>query len=80
MNIIGLGGIEAEGRYMHASTIKAAVNKKFKDVKIIEVKKHKFGMFSVIVSKEMPKSVKKGYVFGEFDGGVVKLDNKITWS
>lgn len=77
MSIIGLGGV---GSYMHSSTIKAAVNKKFKDVKIIEIKKHKFGMFSVKVSKEMPRSVKYGYVFGEFYGGTAKLDNKITWS
>ena len=33
MSIIGLGGV---GSYMHSSTIKAAVNKKFKDVKIDE--------------------------------------------
>ena len=76
MNITGLGGI---GSYMHSSTIKAAVNKKFKDVKIIEIKKYKFGMFSVKVTKQMPRSVKHGNIFGEFDEGGINLDSKITW-
>ena len=77
MGIIGLGGI---GSYMNTSTIKTAVKKKFKDVEVVEVKKYKFGMFSVKVTKQMPRSVKRGNIFGVFNGGTAKLDNKITWS
>tara|TARA_R110000822_G_scaffold52405_1_gene135748 strand:- start:7 stop:246 length:240 start_codon:yes stop_codon:yes gene_type:complete len=75
--IVGLGGV---GSYMHKSTIKAAVNKKFKGIKIIDIKKYKFGMFSVKITKQMPRSIKYGIIFGVFDGGKANLDNKITFS
>jgi len=36
-------------------------------------------MFSVKVTKQMPRSVKHGNIFGEFDEGGINLDSKITW-
>ena len=78
MGIVGLGGVGKKG-YMHKSTIKASVNKKFKGIKIVEIKKHNFGIFSVKVTKQMPKSIKTGHIFGEYNKGKIELDNKITW-
>tara|TARA_Y100000385_G_scaffold284865_1_gene343694 strand:- start:432 stop:650 length:219 start_codon:yes stop_codon:yes gene_type:complete len=69
----------------HANTIKAEVRKAFgTEIIITEVKKHKWGMFSVTVKKELPRSTKFGSIFGQNDwelneeNGVV-LDKKITW-
>ena len=64
---------------MHKSTIKASVNKKFKGIKIVEIKKHNFGVFSVKVTKQMPRSIKYGLIMGYYDKGKINLDNKITW-
>ena len=76
--IVGLGAVSGKG-HMHKSTIKAAVNKKFKGIKIIEIKKFSFGIFSVKVTKQMPRSIKHGNIFGEYNEGEIKLDNKINW-
>jgi|TARA_B100001093_G_C25900556_1_gene624286 hypothetical protein len=68
---------------MHKSTIKSQVLKQFLDIEIVEIKKFKFGMFSIKVKKQLKRSTKFGVIFGEtnFDkseNGVV-LDNKISW-
>lgn len=69
---------------MNANTIKSQVKKDFPGIEVIEVKKFKFGMFSIKVKKQMKRSVKIGNIFGETDfdkseNGVV-LDPKISWS
>lgn len=68
---------------MNANTIKAEVKKQFTGVKVTGITKHKFGMFSVAVSEQKAKSVRKGLLMGETDfdksaNGVV-LDAKIQW-
>ena len=68
----------------HLSTIKSEFNKKFKGVDVKEIKKHSFGLFTVKVKKEMPKSTKHGFLMGESDwdlnkeNGIV-FDKKINW-
>lgn len=69
----------------HLSTIKAAVKKQFPDVKVVSVTNYKFGVFSVKVSKDMPRSVKIGFIMGETDSDLdskdmIKLENKIEWA
>ena len=70
---------------INANTIKAEIRKKFgNEIIITEIKKHKFGVFSVNVKKELPRSTKIGLIFGKTDwelnqeNGVV-LDKKIDW-
>lgn len=68
---------------LHKSTIKSTVNNKFQGLKITSIDHKSFGIFVVKVEKQMPRSVKKGLIFGETDfnksdNGVV-LDNKIDW-
>jgi len=68
---------------LHSSTIKAEVKKRFEDIKIIEVKKHSFGIFSVKVKKETMRSTKIGIIWGKtdhenFENGV-DMDAKIEW-
>lgn len=45
---------------INKNTIKAEFNKKFKDpkIKITSINHHSFGLFTVKVTKQMPKSVK----------------------
>lgn len=78
--ITGLGGIGA----LNKNTIKAAVRKKFPDVKILKIKHHKFGIFTVRVEKQMPKSVKYGFIEGQvnYNNGLrsIILGKKIDWS
>lgn len=69
---------------MHKSTIKSQVNKEFKDVEIIEIKKFGFGFFSIKVKKELKRTTKIGNIFGQTDfdkseNGIV-LDKKISWA
>ena len=69
---------------MHKSKIKSQVNKEFKDVEIIEIKKFGFGFFSVKVKKELKQKTKIGNIFGETnfnksENGIV-LDKKISWA
>lgn len=64
---------------MNSNTIKAAVKRLHKDVTIVSISKYKFGIFSVNISKSMPRSTKTGFVMGEWNGGEVKLEN-ISWT
>lgn len=63
---------------VHSSTIKAKIKKVDNTLKVVSITKHKFGLFTVKVHKQMPKSVKIGLIFGEWDGETIKLD-KIDW-
>ena len=63
---------------MHTNTIKSKVKKQFQDVEIQEVKKNKWGLFSVKVKKQMPRSIKIGMIFGEWNGGDCTME-KIEW-
>ncbi len=63
---------------MNTNTIKSEVRKTDKTIKIIEVKKHNWGLFTVKVKKEMKRSTKIGLIFGEWNSGDVKLE-KIEW-
>ena len=64
---------------MHLSKIKAKVKKENPTLKIEQIKKYKFGIFIVKVSKETPKSKKIGTIFGEDKGDNIILD-KVTFS
>ena len=63
---------------MNNNTIKSKVKKQFQEVEIKEVKKHKWGLFSVKVIKQMPRSTKIGLIFGEWNGGECTM-GKIEW-
>ena len=68
---------------MHKSTIKSEIKKQFPNVEIVEIKKFKFGMFSVKVKQEKKRSFKIGNIFGQTDfdkaeNGCI-LDKKISW-
>ncbi len=64
---------------VNSNSIKAEIKKSYKDLKIISITKHKFGIFTVKVSKQMPKSVKIGFIVGEWDGEKIKLE-KVSWA
>ena len=63
---------------VHSSTVKAEIKKVDNTLKVVSITKHKFGLFTVKVQKQMPKSVKTGLIFGEWDGEIIKLE-KIDW-
>jgi hypothetical protein len=63
---------------MNINTIKSVVRKKYPEVKIVSVEKKQWGIFVVKVSKQMPKSIKKGSIIGEWNGSDSTLD-KIDW-
>ena len=63
---------------MNINTIKSKVKKQFQGVQIKEVKKHSWGLFSVKVAKQMPRSIKIGFIFGDWNGGEYTME-KIEW-
>ena len=68
---------------MHANTIKAEVKKKFSNVKVVEITKRSFGMFSVKVSEQRAKRTRIGFLIVETDfdraeNGCV-VEDKINW-
>jgi hypothetical protein len=63
---------------MNSNTIKSKVKKQFQGVEIKEVKKNKWGLFSVKVTKQMPRSIKIGMIFGEWNEGQCTME-KIEW-
>jgi heterodisulfide reductase subunit C len=63
---------------MNINTIKSKVKKQFQAVEIKEVKKHKWNLFSVKVTKEMARSTKIGMIFGEWNCGECTME-KIEW-
>ena len=63
---------------MNINTIKSKVKKQFQTVEIKKVKKHDWGIFSVKVIKQMPRSTKIGLIFGEWNGGECTM-GKIEW-
>ena len=63
---------------MNTNTIKSKVKKQFQGVEIQEVKKHKWGIFSVKVTKKMPRSKKVGFIFGDWNGLEYTME-KIEW-
>ena len=63
---------------VHSSTVKAAIKKVDSTLKVISIKKHKWGLITVKVSKEMVKSTKIGLIFGEWNGENLTLE-KTEW-
>lgn len=63
---------------MHNSTIKAAIAKEYPDVKFIEIKKHKFGVFSAKVEKQLIKKTKIGLIIGNWNQGDPLIE-EIDW-
>jgi hypothetical protein len=63
---------------VHSSTVKAAVKKVDSTLKVISIKKHKWGLITVKVSKQMVKSTKIGLIFGEWNGDNLSLE-KTEW-
>ena len=63
---------------VHSSTVKAAIKKVDNTLKVISIKKHKWGLITVKVSKEMVKSTKIGLIFGEWNGESLTLE-KTEW-
>lgn len=68
---------------LNKNSIKASVRKAFPNVEIVEITFFKFGVFSVKVKEEKPRSTKFGILMGESDFNKSKngvaLDSKIDW-
>ena len=63
---------------MNINTIKSKVKKQFQAVEIQEVKKHKWNIFSVKVTKQMTRSPKIVMIFWEWNCGECKKGT-IEW-